>query len=46
MSLVIALAIVVIPLVSLGIAVVDTVRSAGRRGGYPAVALTYRSYGA
>jgi len=37
---------VAIPLIGLAALVVDTVRSAGRVGGYPRVEFTHRAYGA
>ena len=46
MPLVIAIAVVVLPLVVLAIAVRQTVRIEALRGGYPTVSLTYRAYGA
>jgi len=37
---------VIVPLIALVLGAVDTVRVAARRGGYPAVSFTYRSYAA
>jgi hypothetical protein len=46
MPSIIAVAIVIVPLIVLAVAAVDTVRVAARRGGYPAVSLAYHSYAA
>ena len=37
---------VVVPLIGLAALVIDTVRTASRVGGYPAVEFTHRAYGA
>jgi len=46
MPSILAVAIVIVPLILLAVAALDTVRIAARQGGYPAVSLTYRAYGA
>jgi hypothetical protein len=46
MPSILAVAIVIVPLIALAIAALDTVRVAARQGGFPAASLTYRAYSA